>query len=168
MLLREQDRIIEEHQKRPPIKVVSLAHDLGLKVYRTELPEKVSGMIKKDDEEGGDSGYAIYVNEMHSETRRRFTIAHEIAHFILHKKIIGDGVVEDALLRSDALSNAVEIQANSLAADILMPNDLIKKAKKDGYKTITELAEYFNVSRDAMAIRLYKMNYESAVRNGYR
>lgn len=67
--------------------------------------------------QGGTSGVAIYVNKGHHVNRRRFTTAHEIAHFILHQDFIGDGIADDGLYRSK-LSNAMEAQANKLAADI--------------------------------------------------
>ena len=122
MLLRDQQKIIEGLQNSAPVKVVAIAHALGLKVYETPSMDKnISGMIKKDAKIGGDSGYAIYVNAGHAEVRRRFTIAHEIGHYVLHKSLIGDGIIEDALLRADGLSNSVERQANSFSADLLMP-----------------------------------------------
>src|SRR3546814_8751462 len=82
-------------------------------------------MIRKDAERGGESGFAIYVNGSHPRVRRRFSIAHEIAHFALHRNLIGDGVTDDAMYRSN-LSSAVEVQANRMAADILMPWHLIR------------------------------------------
>src|SRR3546814_3235070 len=72
-------------------------------------------MIRKDAERGGESGFAIYVNGSHPRVRRRFSIAHEIAHFALHRNLIGDGVTDDAMYRSN-LSSAVEVQANRMAA----------------------------------------------------
>src|SRR3546814_4029407 len=58
-------------------------------------------MIRKDAERGGESGFAIYVNGSHPRVRRRFSIAHEIAHFALHRNLIGDGVTDDAMYRSN-------------------------------------------------------------------
>jgi len=110
-------------------------------------PDSMSGMIRK---EGDDC--KIYVNKSHFETRRRFTIAHEIAHFILHKDLIGDGIVDDALYRSN-LSNKIEAQANSFAAEILMPWDLLNKYLPT-YNNVSDLARIFNVSKSAMSIRL--------------
>lgn len=158
--------IIAEHQKSAPVKVIALAHALGLKVYTSmTLSDNVSGLIRKDGARGGDSGFAIFINGNHAETRRRFTIAHEIAHYILHEEFIGDGIVEDALMRSDKLNSSVERQANSLAADILMPWHLIDKAKKSGTRTIEDLAVLFKVSRDAMSFRVLGTSYESARQN---
>lgn len=155
MLLREQQAIIDRHAKDAPVKMVALAHELGLKVYTSKsLGEDVSGLIKKDDKKGGESGYAIFVNANQAKVRQRFTIAHEIAHFILHRSFIGDGIVEDALHRADGFTNALERQANAMAADILMPRHLIKKAQDEGIVAIPALASLFNVSRDAMSYRV--------------
>lgn len=160
MLLREQQAIIDKFTKSAPVKVVSLAHELGLKVYTSlSLGSNVSGMIRKDDKRGGDSGYAVFVNATHAPVRQRFTIAHEIAHYILHKSYIGDGIVEDALLRADGFTNALERQANAMAADILMPRRLIKEAQSEGINSISSLAVRFDVSRDAMSVRVLGRPY---------
>jgi len=168
MLLKTQEKLIKEHQKMAPVKVVSLATDLGLKVYKTSsFDDDTSGMIRRDEEKGGDSGFAIYVNSRHPRTRRRFTIAHEIAHFILHESLIGDGIVEDALLRAGGLSNSIERQANAMAADILMPWHLVSAAQEQGKERIAELAAHFQVSRDAMSIRLLGISYQKAQEQGH-
>ena len=109
-------------------------------------------MIKRDTEDGGESGYAIYVNANHSETRRRFTIAHEIAHYVLHKNLIRDGIVDDPLYRS-GLSSLIETEASRFATEILMPTHLIRAAiRKES--SISKLAKQFAVSSKATAIRL--------------
>ena len=115
--------IIRKHQKNYPVIVVPLADGLGVNVFRVnDWPDDLSGLIKKDS--NSDSGYSIYVNAKHSDTRRRFTIAHEIAHYMSHRGYIGDGIVDDALYRSK-LSSRLETQANQLAAEILMPWHLL-------------------------------------------
>jgi Zn-dependent peptidase ImmA (M78 family) len=144
--------VIREHQKEIPVQTVPLANALGFKVYRVPgWPNELSGMIRKNDDAPG--GFDIYVNADHPEVRRRFTIAHEIAHAVLHPQLIGDGITDDALYRS-GLSNAVEAQANRLAADILMPRDKLKEQVAQGITSVTALAHNFNVSEQSMAIRL--------------
>lgn len=134
----------------PPVKVTRVANVLGIKVYEADWPDTVSGKIQKDAKRGGESGFAIFVNRAHAETRQRFTIAHEIAHYVLHEKMIGDGIFDDALYRS-GLPNKVEAEANGLAADILMPWQMLNKHVG---KPTDVLAEMFGVSKQAMAIRL--------------
>lgn len=143
---------IKRHQTKIPVQVIDLANDLGLKVYMVpNWPDDLSGMVRKNEDAVG--GFDIFVNQNHSETRRRFTIAHEIAHVVLHPHLIGDGITDDALLRS-GLSNDVEAQANRLAADILMPRDALNSRLKKGINSVYILADEFSVSDQAMAIRL--------------
>ena len=163
MLLRDQMDVIRKHQKKAPVKTVPIAQDLGIEVYRVgSWPNHISGMIRRDKDAGGDAGYAIYVNANHAEVRRRFTIAHEIGHFILHESLIGDGIVEDALLRAEGMSNSMEAQANKMAADILMPWHLIQELQDSGVKSVEDLASQLQVSRDAMSIRLLGVSYTRA------
>lgn len=138
---------------KPPIKVIPLANALGIKVYEAAWPDKISGKIQKDAVRGGTSGFAIFVNKDHHPRRQRFTIAHELAHYILHEARIGDGVFDDALYRS-GLSNAEEAQANALAADILMPWRHLKGYISKYGDDVGTLAQIFDVSKNAMAIRV--------------
>ena len=127
-----------------------LAKALGLEVYRvSDWPNDLSGMIKRN----ADGDYEIQVNSAHPESRRRFTIAHEIGHFVLHKDLIGDGIADDGLYRS-GLSGSIEQEANQFAADLLMPWHLMNVAMTKGYKDIATLAKAFQVSKYAMSIRL--------------
>lgn len=148
-----QAEIIRRHQKSPPVDVVAIANDFQINVYTAMGDENLSGKIVRSDRHGGVSGYAIFVNNNDKRTRQRFTIAHEIAHYLLHKNEIGDGIVEDALYRS-GLSNKQEAEANRLAADILMPWHLLNMVMNDQVKTISNLADIFHVSESAMSIRL--------------
>ncbi|MCY4186154.1 MAG: ImmA/IrrE family metallo-endopeptidase [Rhodobacteraceae bacterium] len=154
MMYKDQLEIINENQASPPVQTVPIAKGLGLKVFKSTTdawPDALSGMIKRSSDDL--SQYSIYVNGNHHVHRRRFTIAHEISHFILHKNLIGDGITDDVLYRS-GLSSRVEAQANSLAADILMPWRLIREQLSGGIDNIEELAMKFRVSKSAMAIRL--------------
>lgn len=152
MTLKEQLAIIKKHQESLPVHVVPIATDLDVDVYRaSNWPDILSGMIKR--RAVGSCKYDIYVNANHHEHRRRFTIAHELAHLILHKPSIGDGITDDALYRS-GLSSRMEAQANRMAANILMPWELLEPWLERETIDIAELASVFNVSQSAMSIRL--------------
>ena len=143
--------IIREFTQAAPIRVGALAKALGLKVVVASLPLQVSGMLKPDDE----GAYVIKVNRFEPKNRQRFTIAHEIAHFLLHRSLIANGVVDSALYRSK-LSSRLEAEANRLAADILMPRPLIEREKDNapgGVDLDCYLAQKFEVSVPAMDIR---------------
>jgi len=146
--------ILRVHQRSAPVDVVAIARDLGLQVYVDELPPGVSGKLVRRPEFGSPSGYVIIANRMQALVRQRFTVAHEIAHFILHRNEIGDGINEDVMYRADGMTGPQETEANRLAADILMPWHLINTATISGQQTVEHLAQVFVVSEVAMSIRL--------------
>jgi len=154
MITSEKTKVILKHQKAPPVDVLAIAKDLGVKVYETEKgtwPKSVSGLIKRSDSDK--DRFEIIVNGDHSFTRQRFTVAHELAHFVLHDREIGDGIKDDFLFRS-GLNNRIEKEANNFAADILMPWDLVDQQISAGETDIKKLADIFRVSPSTMSIRL--------------
>lgn len=146
-------KLIREAQASLPVKLASLAKEMGLKVISSTLPVGISGQICPSE-----GGYTISVNRHDSPRRQRFTVAHEIAHYLLHRDQIGNGISDDALYRS-SLSDWREAQANRLAADILIPRDQVDRKIRDLPKMsqddlVRTLAEDFEVSEVAMKIRL--------------
>lgn len=97
--------------------------------------------------------------------RFRFTLAHELAHWILHKQLFTGTGVAAATYELDGYSdNSVEWQANYLGKAILMPNGQVKRgfyqARSENRTTagiVSSLAETFAVSRQAMEIRLKEL-----------
>jgi hypothetical protein len=151
----DEEQTIRRYQQKAPVDVTALATSLGLSVYETyDLPPGVSGMIARDSSPESASGYSISVNGNEPYRRRRFTIAHEFAHYLLHRSQIGDEISDDAMYRSEKLTSRDEFAANNLAADLLMPRELVKKYVKQGHSSISELANMFDVSEPAMRVRM--------------
>lgn len=144
--------VVNEFTQSAPVDVRHLARALHLNVLDEDLGDNVSGKIERDM--FGD--YKITVNLRHSETRRRFTIAHEIAHYVLHREKIGDGIVDDGLYRS-AKGGAIERQANNYAASILMPAPLVREKWLSGLTTSSALAKAFGVSSAVAEIRIKEL-----------
>lgn len=141
-------------QNQFAVDVRQRAAELGVWVYSDALPVGVSGMLLKDPKYNSPSGFVIFTEKTEAAVRQRFTAAHELGHFALHKHLIGDGVQDNYLLRSDRLSSWVEVEANKYAADLLMPYDKIDEAMRQGIRSPKALARAFGVSEIAMAIRL--------------
>lgn len=148
---------IATYRERIPVDVVALSRALGIPVREVPLRENISGLIKKV----GPDSYEIRVNSEHSETRKRFTIAHELGHFVLHKALIGDGIVDNAAYRSadgefsnPAIGSRQETEANKFAANLLMPDESITKLQRQGITTPRQMAAILKVSEGAMKIRL--------------
>jgi len=102
------------HKMGPPIPVEEIATGvLGLKLVEKPLLEDLSGELVFVDK-------VLVVNRRHTASRRRFTVAHEIGHWVLHVQITGD------LVSCGKASNErMEIEANAFAASILMPKRLV-------------------------------------------
>lgn len=151
---------IERAQQSAPVDVVGLCAELGVKIHYAYLDEDISGELVPLD----DGGYQINVNEKHPATRKRFTIAHELGHYIYHKNLIGTGVDDTRAYRSTdlgryhntSIGQKQETEANRFAAGLLMPKKLLHEYNKSGFSesNIAELADIFEVSASSMRIRL--------------
>jgi Zn-dependent peptidase ImmA (M78 family) len=154
----EQFEIINRYRKTAPVDVYGIASSLGIRIHEAFLPENVSGIIERIK----DANFLITINTLDSHTRKRFTTAHELGHFMLHKRLIGDGIEDDRAYRSttsgkyrnNLIGPREESQANAFAANVLMPYELIQRLKDDGYTTPEQLAAKLEVSLHAMSIRL--------------
>lgn len=146
--------VIRAYQKVLPVDVVGLAGALGIRVYDAKFGDDVSGILRKDSQYGGSKGYSILVNHRHPLNRKRFTIAHEIAHFVLHRDRTGEEVKDDMFYRSETLPSPLEREANEMAAKILMPQNLLSQLRAEGITDLEEMAARLKVSRQALAIRL--------------
>ena len=147
----EQNALIDKFQKTlpdKPVDIVALAENFGLEVWRSDMSPRISGSIRKEEK-----GYAIYANQNEPKARRRFTYAHELSHYLLHRERIGDGINENVLFRN-TMENWLEIEANKLAADILMPMKMLNKLAETRKYSVDDLAEFFDVPRSAILVRL--------------
>lgn len=94
-----------------------------------------------------------------STGRLRFTCAHELGHWVLHKRLfVGTG--ESAALAPATEETAMEIQANMLGSALLMPIVQVKRcfyqlrAGRNDRTLVADMADVFQVSKQAMRIRL--------------
>ncbi len=146
--------VILKHQSEYPVKLGSIAKDFGLIVKKATLSANISGQIKEDN-----GIVNIKINKHDVKTRQRYTLAHEISHFLLHRHLLKDGITDDVLYRSSQ-SSIIEKEADRLAADIIMPmvhvNTLktLHSADKTGEHLYEVIAEELSVSTTALKFRL--------------
>lgn len=145
--------------------IIELAEENNIDVFEAELPDDVSGIYKKNKENQND---AIYINQEHSENRKRFSIAHELGHYFLGHIT---GMHIDKIFRNELSSMAInknEIEANNFAAELLMPTeevenyitDLNENNKMSLDDIIDKSSDYFKVSREAMRYKLKNLGFE--------
>ncbi|MBW8782955.1 MAG: ImmA/IrrE family metallo-endopeptidase [Verrucomicrobia bacterium] len=92
--------------------------------------------------------FTINLSPLASGTRRRFTTAHELGHYILHTHM---GKLHPVRITREG-SNRLEWEANWFAAGFLMPTAEFKRLVKEG-RNDAELAFHFDVSMSAVEIR---------------
>lgn len=148
-----------------PVNIEAMIRSFDIELDKnSNLPEGVLGEISKD----GDR-YKISIKKTDHYYRKRFTMAHELGHFVLHKDKIGNGIDDSENYRTLRRTNSAvgvleEKEANSFAANILMPEDLVVQyAKERGVfvgndneqeEALQEIATAFQVSKAAMEIRI--------------
>jgi Zn-dependent peptidase ImmA (M78 family) len=147
-----------------PVPIEKLALKMDLAVTPTDLGPGVSGALVIN---GSSATIGVNINE--SRVRRRFTIAHELGHYFLHKQS-NTFFVETTVLFRDGDSSSgnmkQERDANKFAAYLLMPEPFLEKEIKDAKETesltnddeiIGYLAKKFDVSEIAMTYRLLNL-----------
>lgn len=129
-----------------PVPVTAIAEDLlGLAVHTAALP--VSGLLIVARRQ-------IWIERSDTEERRRFTVAHEIGHWVCHRH--GAPAVCHLEPGASAPHDLREREANVFAAELLMPAEAVRAAVNDG-AGLQDLTERFAVSDEAMGWRLFNL-----------
>ena len=131
---------------------------LGITVYRahlgTDLAKVPSGAFLNHPE----VGFSILVNLGMTPGRRRFTVAHELAHALFHSHGT-NRIVSRA-------RNPLETFANTFAGEFLMPREGIRRFMEevgmapriDEPEDVLRIQRYFRVSWPTALVRLRQMN----------
>lgn len=124
----------------PPVPVEMLIAAMDVEIRETDEP-RLAGAVKFDEQRA-----VIWVKRGAPETRRRFTLAHELGHLLLHEE-------KCAHFRDETFNGGrKEYEANSFAANLLMPMWMLDPLI--GQLSPRQLANIFEVSGAAMEIRL--------------
>lgn len=110
----------------------------------------------------------ITVNSLQSPKRQRFSIGHELSHWLNDRATNGDGMLacskEDVSPRNQA-AKGKEADANRFSADLLLPPYLIMpriQARDPNVNLAVEVATEFGVSLPAAAIRIVRHSKQPA------
>lgn len=157
--------IIDRASQSVPVNLHRLCDDLGVTLKPDELDPDIVGQI-----ENCNGQFVISYNTLNSSYgyRHRFTIAHEIGHYVLHKHLIGNGVDDSKAFRSTAAGKFFncniqpyhETEANNFAASLLMPEHQLRVDVN--YMQEWQLAEKYGVSLTAMNYRLQNLGLRAA------
>lgn len=144
------------------LQLEKVCKELKLDCYDAEFKDpKMSGAIYKEDASGK---FTIYVNATHPLTRKRFTVAHEIGHYISFlensyskAQLASEGFEDYAIsFRHEGVKSKAENEANIIAAEMLMPAEFIQKMYEQGL-TPEQMAKEFCVSEISLTLRLQSL-----------
>lgn len=159
------DLLTKASIKTLPVQVEEIAKTLNLQIKKSPYHGKnnLSGVLIRNAHEN-----IIGINSNDIEHRQRFSIAHEIGHFLLHE---GNQIYVDRKYRvnfrnkkSTEGTDIQEIEANTFASMLLIPEEFLlndlKKFEIDFLDSndIEKLVSRYNVSSAAMSFRLSRIN----------
>jgi Zn-dependent peptidase ImmA (M78 family) len=147
--------------RQPPVPVNEIARHMGADVRYKPAERDICGFIARQD----DGSTVIGINTFHHANRQRFTLAHELGHLSLHttKRLYVDHVPKFRDVKSSQAVDPEEIEANLFAAELLMPEDMLRRdiqSMRDDLnanEAIDRLAKRYQVSPEAMRARLERL-----------
>lgn len=154
--------ILREAKNFAPVDVPALILRLGINYVRYPMPDYRSGYIERSL----DGRFKIAVNSKEGKQRQRFTAAHELGHYFLHRDLLLPGgrhmdrlygKVQNITGTGNFINETHERQANGFAAELLMPKGLVRSKFKEVGRDHLEVARFFQVSGSAMAWRIHNL-----------
>jgi Zn-dependent peptidase ImmA (M78 family) len=151
--------------KNAPVPVEYVVAQYGINISYAPSKDYSGILIRKSD-----GGVLMGVNTDEKQSRIRFTIAHELAHFIFDTE---QAVTVDYRNKTPLTDKPQkEKRADFFAANFLMPEEFLvedfKKEVMDALyvtgENLKKLAEQYQVSKEAMMYRLKNLNLVPAVK----
>ena len=135
--------------------------------------DSCEGMLVRNPKDTAEWG--IFYNGKASPERRRFTIAHELGHFVLHRgQRQSFNCDKESVYSGIDTIRVIEREADDFASNLLMPGDLLRDwiaTQRIDFRVLGDIAQRFQVSREALCIRYLKFTTERAILvywdNGY-
>lgn len=134
-------------------KLIGLISDIDIQYE--PLDSSISGLLKKNNDR-----WIIIVNLLHHKHRQKFTLGHELAHYVLHKN--DSDTFSDTTFFRGLTNDNIERSANDFASQLLMPETSVRRMIDDEHiRSIEELSEKFGVSAAAMLYRVKQLGYST-------
>lgn len=161
--MEEISNVLIEHYRVTsfPIPIIEIMKDMGFNIYKHELENNLSGYIAINDELKSVIGTSkiVCVNEQDNVGHQRFTVAHELAHYLFDYK--ENEPYFNTYKTTENSTNKSEIRANKFAANLLMPKNLFideyNNIKNRDINMLAYLADRFKVSSKAIEKRMEEL-----------
>ena len=135
-------------------RLTEIAEEFGIDVLYRPAESYDGALLRIRDAQRG----CIVINSrIREESRKRFTLAHEIAHFVLPgQQEVSAPCKQQRIENWDADLYRPELEANRFAADILMPRGLVAEfvQSEPSLESIRSIAQLCGTSLTASAVRL--------------
>jgi len=142
---KQADELLEKIEvEGPPVDVKLIAEKLGIEIVEMTLPTWFFGTLLNIK-----GSYYVVINRLMPETRKKFTLAHEIAHYALH----GDKLCYMKNCKRDYFHR----EADAFAAELCMPSAMVKKEARNWFNDYKFLARIFEVSEVAMVRKMQEL-----------
>lgn len=147
-----------------PVNIEKIMTDRNIIVKEVDLPQGISGVLDTRSDRP-----IVLVQKEHGKERKRFSLAHELGHFVLNSSPKGVHLDKHTYFRSNLSSTGTDTEekkANRFAAELLMPSnilleilvedmpDLIDAEEEDSLEELKKLAAKFEVSVAALTIKI--------------
>ena len=129
---------------RFPVRIVAISKAMGIMPYQASLSSGISGMIVKKPNEQA----RAYVEKTETDTRRRFTLAHELGHYVERVDVSDDNDFSFVERREPGQYDLHEFYADEFAGALLMPEEPFMDMLDEG-SSLIDIAARFGVSLDA-------------------
>ncbi len=161
--LAEASKIWSLYSFKSPKELVleDLAMAMNIFVVDARLDSAAARLVRKDD-----YGLIRVSDSLRFSGQRRFAIAHEIGHFVMHNNVSQALACTDADIRASYKSSPYEIEASTFAGALLMPHDLFAariKGTVPATHIIKALAKEFDTSLTATALRYVETSNDYCV-----
>jgi Zn-dependent peptidase ImmA (M78 family) len=148
--------------QEPPVDVEAIAKGLDFKVLRSSLPPNLAGVMRIKG-----TMKTIGVNAAHSITKQRFTVAHELGHYVgAHEDYHATRSETHVEVGPSWASSRTpqEREADEFAAELLMPERFLRKDLERGRRYgLKELARRYDVSPQAMVIQVTDLELQDVL-----
>lgn len=129
----------------PPVDVREIASRLGIEIVEMSTDTWFYGALTKYNND-----YYIVLNKMMPETRKRFTISHELGHYLLHS--------QDIAYQRRPDKEHYHKEADMFAAELCIPTPMIKHEAPKWFNDHKYLADLFMVSEPLMVKKMEDLN----------
>lgn len=131
--------------EEPPVDVRQIAKKLDIEIIELTLPIWFSGALLNT---AGD--FYIVLNKVMPETRKTFTIAHEIAHHQMDH--------HELCYLENRQKPFYHLEADIYAAELCMPSTMVRREASRWSNDHKFLAQLFNVDEQTMIRKLEELN----------